>query len=187
MRISIVYLAAVLLSAGITALTAPAAEARASRTDAGPAPSAARMTGAPIREMPPGRREAYVRGLQEELAAHGYRTGRVDGKLGPQTRSAVSRYQRDAGLTVNGEATDTLLDHLKFAQPKVMARRGRGASRLVADIQRELKDHGYRPGPADGMMGRRTRHAIKQYQADAKLVATGKADTQLLRHLKDGN
>ena len=40
--------------------------------------------------------------LQQLLAARGYDPGPVDGQFGPQTRGAVVRFQRDAGLVVDG-------------------------------------------------------------------------------------
>lgn len=40
--------------------------------------------------------------IQRLLAARGYYTGAVDGIAGPATRSAIRRFQRDAGLPVTG-------------------------------------------------------------------------------------
>lgn len=42
--------------------------------------------------------------VQRLLAARGYYTGAVDGIAGPATRSAIRRFQRDAGLPVTGAA-----------------------------------------------------------------------------------
>ena len=45
-------------------------------------------------------------------------------------------------------------------------------SSLIASVQDELQDRGYRPGPADGVMGGRTRSAIAEFRtplsSDAK-------------------
>lgn len=51
--------------------------------------------------------------LQVLLSARGYDTGKIDGTLGPQTRSAVMRAQRDAGQPADGEPTAMLLKHLR--------------------------------------------------------------------------
>ncbi|MGF7162088.1 membrane-bound lytic murein transglycosylase B [Rhodoligotrophos appendicifer] len=51
--------------------------------------------------------------LQVLLTARGYDTGGVDGNVGPQTKAAVERAQRDAGLTADGEPSSRLLKHLK--------------------------------------------------------------------------
>lgn len=45
---------------------------------------------------------------------------------------------------------------------------------MVQQTQRILAARGYRPGPADGIMGRRTRNAIKAYQRDIGLKANGR-------------
>ena len=52
-----------------------------------------------VEEMPPGMANAYVRGIQEELAAHGYRPGPVDGVAG-----ARSLDHQSVGGTCLGEA-----------------------------------------------------------------------------------
>ncbi|MGR2737900.1 peptidoglycan-binding protein [Billgrantia sp. Q4P2] len=54
----------------------------------------------------------------------------------------------------------------------------------VAEIQRELNRLGYDAGPADGVMGRRTRNAIHEYQADMDMAQDGHATADLLRRLR---
>lgn len=43
----------------------------------------------------------------------------------------------------------------------------------VADIQQALKDHGYDPGPIDGIRGRQTLKAILKFQSDKGLTVDG--------------
>lgn len=43
-----------------------------------------------------------TRDAQEALKAKGYFNGAVDGKYGPQTRSAITKYQKEQGLPVTG-------------------------------------------------------------------------------------
>ena len=69
----------------------------------------------PVDAMPPVTRAAYLAGISEELAAHGYDRGPLD--------AAIRAYQHDAGLPVDGVASKGLLDHLKFVLPKVYAAR----------------------------------------------------------------
>jgi localization factor PodJL len=45
-------------------------------------------------------------------------------------------------------------------------------SAALADVQAKLAALGYDPGPADGVMGARTRAAIRAFQADAGLPVT---------------
>lgn len=57
-----------------------------------------------------------------------------------------------------------------------------GAS-VVASVQAELLDRGYNPGPADGVMGSRTRSAIAEFQNDRGLSVTGTINSSLLSAL----
>jgi peptidoglycan hydrolase-like protein with peptidoglycan-binding domain len=47
------------------------------------------------------------------------------------------------------------------------------AYNMVSRAQEELQELGYNPGPVDGIMGPRTRRALRQYQRDYNLPATG--------------
>lgn len=80
-----------------------------------PLQPAVRRGGIPVDAMPPVTRAAYLAGIEEELAAHGYDRGPLE--------AAIRAYQLDAGLPVDGVATKELLDHLKFVLPKVYAAR----------------------------------------------------------------
>ena len=139
--------------------------------------------------MNPGMRNAYIVGIQEELVAHGYRAGPPDGVIGRKTTGAIRQYQRDAGLPVDGQATKELLDHLKFALPKVYAgassqRAPAAGSELVLEIQTELQERGYYQGRLDGLTGPGTRGAIRQFQRDAGLVVTGNVGSGVLNELR---
>ena len=140
----------------------------------------------PVDQMPDQMERAYIIGLQEELQAHGYKPGSVDGVLGARTKQAIRQYQRDAGLQVNGVASKELLDHMKFALPKVNARTGgaEGPSReLVNEVQRGLAERGYYTGALDGLIGPATREAVRRFQADAGLPVTGIVDQRLAGEL----
>lgn len=58
-------------------------------------------------------------------------------------------------------------------------------SALVADIQRALNRLGYDAGPVDGIMGSRTRSAIRAYQQDRTLLATGQPSAALRERLSE--
>ena len=140
-----------------------------------------------VEQMPPGMANAYVRGIQEELAIHGYQPG--GGRWAWPARGRCGRfapYQRDAGLQVNGLATKELLDHLKFSLPKVYANPDRsGASRmLISEVQQQLSARGYYQSSIDGVVGPATRGAARQFQSDAGLPITGVIDRRLLSQLK---
>ena len=55
----------------------------------------------------------------------------------------------------------------------------------MAEIQRELNRLGYDAGPVDGAMGRRTRNAIREFQADMEMAQDGHASATLLRRLRE--
>ncbi len=52
------------------------------------------------------------------------------------------------------------------------------------ELQKLLAEHGYEIGAADGIIGQRTREAIKVFQASAGLPVTGHAGTKVLGALK---
>jgi len=54
----------------------------------------------------------------------------------------------------------------------------------IARAQTLLRELGYQPGPADGMMGPRTRDAIRDFQTNAGLAVTGTANDTLIKTLE---
>ena len=54
---------------------------------------------------------------------------------------------------------------------------------IVEQVQKKLTELGYDPGPADGKMGKKTEAAIKSFQKDNSLPATGKIDDATLTKL----
>jgi hypothetical protein len=54
----------------------------------------------------------------------------------------------------------------------------------VQEIQQRLSALGYKPGPADGKMGKGTVEALKKFQQDNNLATTGKTDNETLAKLQ---
>lgn len=54
----------------------------------------------------------------------------------------------------------------------------------VATVQEMLNNLGYDSGPNDGLMGPKTRNAIREFQTDAGLPVTGRIDSELLAQLQ---
>ncbi|WP_422640869.1 peptidoglycan-binding domain-containing protein [Vibrio aestuarianus] len=54
----------------------------------------------------------------------------------------------------------------------------------MLDVQNALKMRGYDVGTVDGLMGNRTRDAIKQFQRDQLLEVDGKISPKLLNRLQ---
>ncbi len=137
-----------------------------------------------VDEMTPEMRKAYIRGIQEELAAHRYDPGPADGLLGPMTHRAIRKYKRDAGLPVDDVASKELLDHLKFAAPRVTAKPDPEPDPLVLEVQTRLQELGYHRGELDGLMGGTTRESVRAYRYDAGLPISGAIDGPLLESLR---
>ncbi len=55
---------------------------------------------------------AQIRKTQQQLRVRGYQAGSADGIMGPQTISALRRYQSANGLTVTGKVDSDTLDSL---------------------------------------------------------------------------
>ncbi|WP_420346881.1 peptidoglycan-binding domain-containing protein [Pelagibius sp.] len=145
---------------------------------------AAEPLGAPLQLAQQQVETAIVRGIQRELLAHGYPAGPVDGIMGRETRAAIRAYQGDAGLTVDGTASRALLDHLKFALPKVN-RFGEPVVGTALSVQRELAGRGYYLGPHDGLAGPATYRALDRFQTDAGLLLDTTIDSRLLQDIRD--
>jgi peptidoglycan hydrolase-like protein with peptidoglycan-binding domain len=54
---------------------------------------------------------------------------------------------------------------------------------FVSEVQRALRDLGYRPGPIDGAFGPQTRMALEKYQVAERLTVTGLLDGETLQRL----
>lgn len=58
---------------------------------------------------------------------------------------------------------------------------------LIAQTQRLLSERGFDPGPADGLIGAKTRDAIMRFQKDAGMPVDGTVSPQLLEKLTEGS
>lgn len=72
--------------------------------------SAARKADAGSRHMTD---RSTVKDVQARLGDLGYDPGPADGQMGPQTRAAIRAYQRDEGLTADGQITAKLVRRIK--------------------------------------------------------------------------
>jgi hypothetical protein len=81
-------------------------------------------------------------------------------------------------------------DRLTDGNPNVIAvgqvlrlRRPAPGATPIGKVQRALVRLGYRPGPVDGVLGPRTRHAVRQFQEDRHLRVDGIPGPQTRRAL----
>lgn len=121
-------------------------------------------TGNPVEHMPPIMRAAYLKGIREELIAHGYDPGPDDNAFDDRFTTAIQRYQLDAGLRPDGIASKELLEHLLFALPKVYEDGSRGLPTqatlsgnshiALAPPARTIRRPGEEPVPSPAPRGR---------------------------------
>lgn len=60
----------------------------------------------------------------------------------------------------------------------------RGFRPMVAETERRLAELGYDPGPVDGVMTRRTRQALRAYQADSALPVNGRMTRRTVENMR---
>ncbi|MBN9271460.1 MAG: peptidoglycan-binding protein, partial [Mesorhizobium sp.] len=121
----------------------------------------------------------------------------VDGISGPNTRKAIQAYQQKTGLNASGDIDALLLDQLGAtpttgAVPKPAPRPQTPAPPIpspppanmaalapdarIIKIQAGLKAFGNDDMRLDGVVGARTKAAIKEFQSLFGLPATGEPD-----------
>jgi peptidoglycan hydrolase-like protein with peptidoglycan-binding domain len=125
-----------------------------------------------------GKRNRHVVALQRALREHGHALGAagVDGRFGPDTASAVRRFQLRSGLTVDGVVGRNTRRALRAVPGQVLgeaASAALGAS--VRRLQRVLEAHGFRVGAtgADGPFGPLTAVAVRRLQQHYGLTPDG--------------
>lgn len=127
--------------------------------------------------------------MQRRLQFLGYDILDDSGVFCASTKTAVSRFQADRGLVVDGvcgedtwgslvEAEHRLGDRLLYYRLPMM----RGDD--VHDLQKQLSSLGFDPGWIDGIFGRSTQEAVQQFQRNADEPDDGVAGVMTLQALK---
>lgn len=148
-----------------------------------------------------GNRGSMISDMQVRLQAAGYLKGGIDGVYGADTTNAVKAFQKAKGIPVSGaidEMTYSALRNVDSSSASYESSGGeegssasRGASLYiigdsgseVSSIQRKLKKMGYLDGSADGIYGGDTASAVKAFQDDEGLSATGMVDGDTLARI----
>ncbi len=163
-------------------------------------------------EVPASKASAdLLREIQTALSVRGYYDGKLDGVYGSRTDKAISTFQSDQGLTVDGEPTVRLLTQVLLSassrpqevplpkQPEIDTKPAEVKTvavkpvqpvtaqpdGLVAQIQSGLKAYGYDELVVDGKMGANTATAIQRFQLDYGMKITGEPSDQVLQKLQD--
>lgn len=118
--------------------------------------------------------------LQEDLASLGYYSGTNTGYFGSATEDAVIRFQRDAGLPVDGavgagtsEAIQQRLGTGGSTTPASDTLMLNDSGAQVSELQNRLIDLGYFDGPATGFFGSQTQAAVINFQQSNGIAADG--------------
>lgn len=120
--------------------------------------------------------------LQQLLNGLGYDAGAVDGLFGSGTRRAVRAFQAAQNLPADGFPTASLLNEIRArAGVPVEARAPRGLQTAgIRELQRLLNRLGYDAGTADGVIGTRTRNAIRAFERARGMEVRGRATDVVL-------
>lgn len=181
----VLWVSAALLIAILT--IPPGASARAHGTAVTEAGSTALVRAGDGYASPGG--SGSVRWIQRRLHLLGYHAGPTDGRFGPLTEAAVTRFQANHRLATDGVVGPITTERLRAATSVVKLGTGYRTphgSQRVRSIQRRLQALGYAPGPIDGLFGPRTEHAVTRFQTDHRLVADGAVGPKTSKRLIPG-
>lgn len=137
----------------------------------------------------PHNNKSGVQKLQKDLVKLGYSVGSwgTNGVWGNDTRGAVRKFQKDHGLTVDGQAGKETLSKMKklidAGKPLSLGSRGD----RVVQLQKDLIELGYGVGKveANGNFGNLTEKAVKQFQSSqSSLTDNGVVGSRTQERLK---
>ena len=121
-----------------------------------------------------------VEEIQSLLKIYGYYPGKIDGILGPRTRDAIERFQKESGLKETRKVDQATVQKLNIFKENELIVDGRLNVTLIQSL---LQKAGFNPGKIDGKLGPKTQAAIKAFQKDQSLKVDGKVGYQTLLRL----
>jgi peptidoglycan hydrolase-like protein with peptidoglycan-binding domain len=119
-----------------------------------------------------------VEKIQQQLKNLGLFQGEITGFFGPQTATAVKKFQVKKGLHADGVVGNGTYKYLFESVNKTQSSSTKTESDTkhvisIKDIQAALKKIGYYNSTVDGVSGSNTENAIKKFQKANKLTADG--------------
>ncbi|BCP52781.1 hypothetical protein K32_13980 [Kaistia sp. 32K] len=128
---------------------------------------------------------------QQALAAAKLYTGAVDGVMGPQTKAAISAFEKKIGLIPTGQPSARLLGQIRKGQPRAEVAEPASTGSIedpatrarIKKVQVALNQIGYGPVDVDGRGGGKTANAIRRFELDNGLPMTGAAGDAVIAKL----
>jgi peptidoglycan hydrolase-like protein with peptidoglycan-binding domain len=121
-----------------------------------------------------------VRQAQKTLNDRGFRTGGVDGRMGPQTQAALVNFQRAEKLQPTGKLDRQTLAALGIQKTDAAQKYG---AATIRKAQETLNARGYKAGAPNGVLGETTRSALRAFQKSENIVVTGNLNPRTLARL----
>lgn len=122
---------------------------------------------------------------QKTLNDRGFRTGGVDGRMGPQTQAALVNFQRAEKLQPSGK-----LDRPTLVALGIQGRDGSAGSAgrtydrtTIRKAQETLNARGFKAGAPNGVLGESTQTALRAFQKSEGLTVTGRLNPRTLAAL----
>jgi peptidoglycan hydrolase-like protein with peptidoglycan-binding domain len=136
--------------------------------------------------------DPVVEDVQRELLALGQYKGMVDGVIGQRTIAAVQQYQQANGLTVTGQVSAELANHIRYTRKVKAASEFTGSidpaptiskRQSISIAQAALAKMGYDLGEPSGSLDETTKAAILQFEMENGLNMDGDVGPELLSAL----
>ena len=127
-----------------------------------------------------------VRQAQKTLNDRGFRTGGVDGNMGPQTQAALVNFQRAEKLQPTGKLDRQTLAALGLQKSEGTAANtaeSKYSPATIRKVQETLNARGYKAGPVNGKLDESTQTALRAFQKSEKIAVTGNLNPRTLQHL----
>ncbi len=123
---------------------------------------------------------AKVEEVQKLLKLYGYPIGNIDGKIGPSTRNAILRFQRDNDLEETRFVDKATWEKLHGFEASGLVK---GGDLDPKAVQQALTNAGFNVGKIDGAMGPQTKRMLILFQKSKGLRGDGIIGIQTLRLL----
>lgn len=131
-----------------------------------------------------------TRGIQRELGNRGYDPGQPDGVAGLVTRAAIFAYEYDNGLVLTGRPSEALLSQIILGSSSLEqngARPGKSSTAdgqaLIITVKQQLASLGYQTGAAGGALTPEMQRAIREFETDQKLNASGRISGPMMSRI----